>query len=90
MCKSMTHVSCYQSVDVVQVSKARLLATALHPTTQECICNNGYTLCCIPSKPQSGSAAAAEFPLEGILERGSAVSAHRGSSGGTSLKMKRH
>lgn len=75
-------------VQVVQVSKARLLATALHPTTQECISNNGYTLTPIPSKPQSGSAAVAEFPLEGSLGRGSATSAHRGSSGGTSLKMK--
>ena len=43
----------------------------------------------VPSKPQSGFEAVVVFPLEGSLGTGNAVCAHRGSSGGTSLKMKK-
>ena len=43
---------------------------------------------CLPSKPQSDFEAVVVFPLEDSLGRGSAVCAHHGSSGGTSLKMK--
>lgn len=49
------------------------------------------TILCLllPSKPQSGFEAVVVFPLEGSLVIGSGESAHRGSSHGTSLKMKK-
>ena len=66
-----------------------LLATALHPTTQESTRNNGYSLLPVPSKLQSGFEAVVVFPLEGSLVIGSAAFEHRGNSGGTSLKSKK-